>query len=504
MNSFDADLADVDPEVAEAMAAELNRQQSTLEMIASENFAPLAVLEAQGSVLTNKYAEGYPGRRYYGGCEHVDVIEQLAIDRAKALFGAEFANVQPHSGAQANAAVMTALLEPGDTILGLDLAHGGHLTHGMRLNFSGKLYNVVAYHVDRDDRPGRHGRGRSGWPPSTAEGDHRGLVGLPAAARFRRVPDDRRRGRRLADGGHGPFRRPRRGRAAPVAGAVCRRRDHHDAQDPRRATRRHHPGEAGVRQEDQLGGVPGSAGRAAGARHRGQGGGAEDRRQRRSSPSGSSACCRGREDPRRAAVGADCAARGRTVLTGGTDVHLVLVDLCELRTRRQAGRGPAARDRHHREPQRGAVRPASADGDLGVCGSVPRRWPPVVSAPRTSPRSPTSSPARCSRTPTARSWRTCVPAWRCWRRSTRSTRTRTDLTLPGRNTALPCPCPASSCPQSVSSCPQVVRSCPQVVRSCPQVAWLSSRTVRGRSGTRHRHHKRCGSCEPRVRRRHGR
>jgi len=120
-------------------------------MIASENFAPVAVLQAQGSVLTNKYAEGYPGRRYYGGCEHVDVVEQLAIDRVKALFGAEAANVQPHSGAQANAAAMFALLEPGDTILGLDLAHGGHLTHGMRINFSGKLYNVVPYHVGESD-----------------------------------------------------------------------------------------------------------------------------------------------------------------------------------------------------------------------------------------------------------------------------------------------------------------------------------------------------------------
>ncbi|WP_116051761.1 serine hydroxymethyltransferase [Amycolatopsis palatopharyngis] len=147
-SSFTADLATVDPDVAAAVAAELDRQQSTLEMIASENFAPVGVLEAQGSVLTNKYAEGYPGRRYYGGCEHVDVVEQLAIDRAKELFGAEHANVQPHSGAQANAAAMVAMLEPGDTILGLDLAHGGHLTHGMRINFSGKLYNVVAYHVD--------------------------------------------------------------------------------------------------------------------------------------------------------------------------------------------------------------------------------------------------------------------------------------------------------------------------------------------------------------------
>ncbi|NGN92011.1 serine hydroxymethyltransferase [Nocardioides sp. KC13] len=146
-----ASLADLDPEVRQQIDAELSRQQQTLEMIASENFAPAAVMEAQGSVLTNKYAEGYPGRRYYGGCEHVDVIEQLAIDRLKALFSAEYANVQPHSGAQANAAAMFALLEPGDTILGLSLAHGGHLTHGMKINFSGRLYQVVPYEVSRED-----------------------------------------------------------------------------------------------------------------------------------------------------------------------------------------------------------------------------------------------------------------------------------------------------------------------------------------------------------------
>ena len=146
---FNRPLEEVDPEIAEALRGELERQQGTLEMIASENFVPRAVLECQGSVLTNKYAEGYPGRRYYGGCEWVDVSEQLAIDRAKALFGAEHANVQPHSGSQANAAVYHALLEPGDTIMGLSLAHGGHLTHGMRLNVSGRLYKVVAYEVDR-------------------------------------------------------------------------------------------------------------------------------------------------------------------------------------------------------------------------------------------------------------------------------------------------------------------------------------------------------------------
>ena len=144
------DLATFDPEVHAAIVDELARQRNTLEMIASENFVPRAVLEAQGSVLTNKYAEGYPGKRYYGGCEHVDVVETLAQERAKEVFGAKFANVQPHSGAQANAAVLMALAEPGDTILGLNLAHGGHLTHGMKINFSGRLYNVAAYEVEKD------------------------------------------------------------------------------------------------------------------------------------------------------------------------------------------------------------------------------------------------------------------------------------------------------------------------------------------------------------------
>jgi hypothetical protein len=143
-------LAELDPEVANAIAGELSRQRNTLEMIASENFVPRAVLQAQGSVFTNKYAEGYPGRRYYGGCEHADVVEDLARDRAKALFGADFANVQPHAGAQANAAVLMALANPGDKIMGLSLAHGGHLTHGMHLNFSGKLYEVAAYEVEPD------------------------------------------------------------------------------------------------------------------------------------------------------------------------------------------------------------------------------------------------------------------------------------------------------------------------------------------------------------------
>lgn len=150
MSTFLSPLSEVDPEIAAVLAQELGRQRNTLEMIASENFVPRAVLEAQGSVLTNKYAEGYPGRRYYGGCEFVDIAERLAIERAKSLFGAAYANVQPHSGASANAAVMSAIAQPGDRILGLSLDHGGHLTHGMRLNFSGKLYEAHAYGVNEE------------------------------------------------------------------------------------------------------------------------------------------------------------------------------------------------------------------------------------------------------------------------------------------------------------------------------------------------------------------
>src|SRR5581483_9896024 len=147
---FSASLAESDPEIADAIGRELSRQQHEIELIASENIVSRAVLEAQGSVMTNKYAEGYPGHRYYGGCEFVDVAETLAQERAKALFGAEHANVQPHAGAQANMAAYFALLNPGDTAMGLNLSQGGHLTHGLPANFSGKLYNFVPYGVDRE------------------------------------------------------------------------------------------------------------------------------------------------------------------------------------------------------------------------------------------------------------------------------------------------------------------------------------------------------------------
>ena len=277
---FNRPLAEVDPEIAEVLGKELERQQRTLEMIASENFAPLAVLECQGSVLNNKYAEGYPGKRYYGGCEFVDVAEQLAIDRAKALFGSEHANVQPHSGAQANAAVYHALLQPGDTLMGLELAHGGHLTHGMKINVSGRLYNIVAYHVDREtslidmdevQRLAEEHRPKmivAGWSAYPRQLDFE---------RFRAIADSVG-AYLMVDMAH--FAGLVASGSASLAGPVRRRDHHHDPQDDRRRPRRHDPVTRGVRQEDRLRGVPRPAGRPVGAHHRRQGGGAPDRRDR--------------------------------------------------------------------------------------------------------------------------------------------------------------------------------------------------------------------------------
>ena len=277
---FNRPLSEVDPEIAEVLRGELEREQRTLEMIASENFVPRAVLECQGSVLTNKYAEGYPGRRYYGGCEWVDVSEQLAIDRAKALFGAEHANVQPHSGAQANTAVYHALLEPGETIMGLSLAHGGHLTHGMKINVSGRLYDIAAYEVDREsslidmDEVARIARERrpkmllAGWSAYPRQLDF---------ARFREIADevgallmvDMAHFAGLVAAGLHPnpiefgadvvTTTTHKTLGGPRAGVILCRRS-----TPRRSTRRSSR----------------PAGRPARARDRGQGGGLQDRRQR--------------------------------------------------------------------------------------------------------------------------------------------------------------------------------------------------------------------------------
>ena len=184
-------LAEADPEIAAAIDHEIRRQHEGLEMIASENFVSQAVLEAVGSVFTNKYAEGYPGKRYYGGCEFADVVENLARDRAKQLFGAEHANVQPHSGSQANAAAYMALINPGDTILGLDLAHGGHLTHGHKLSFSGKLYRTTFLRVEKGHGAHRLRQARGHCRTREAQADHRRRQRLPADHRLRPYAPDR-------------------------------------------------------------------------------------------------------------------------------------------------------------------------------------------------------------------------------------------------------------------------------------------------------------------------
>ncbi|WP_344021285.1 serine hydroxymethyltransferase [Pseudonocardia kongjuensis] len=342
MNStFGASLADADPEVAKAVDAELARQRDTLEMIASENFAPVAVLEAQGSVLTNKYAEGYPGRRYYGGCEHVDVVEQLAIDRARELFGAEYANVQPHSGAQANAAAMAALLQPGDGILGLDLAHGGHLTHGMKLNFSGRLYRVSAYHVDAAtglvdmaevERVARAEQPKliiAGWSAYPRELDFAG---------FRRIADevgallmvDMAHFAGLVAAGEHPSPVPyadvvtsttHKTLGGPRGGLILARAEH-----AKKLASAVFPGQQGGPLEHVI------AAKAVALRIAGTEEFAE--RQRRT--------VQGARLLAERLVAADCADAGIRVLTGGTDVHLVLVDLVNSELD-----GRAAEDRLH-------------------------------------------------------------------------------------------------------------------------------------------------------------
>ena len=220
---FWADLATEDPEIAQVVRDEEERSRSHLELIASESYPSLAVLQATGSILTGKYAEGYPGRRYYGGCEVVDVAENLARDRAKELFGAEHANVQPHAGAQANMAVYHALLERGDTVMGLALDQGGHLTHGSPVNFSGQYYNFVAYHVDREthliDMDEVAALAREHRPKMIVTG----ATAYPRIWDFAALPRDCRRGRRHPDDRYGPLRRAGGGRRAPIADPASRR-----------------------------------------------------------------------------------------------------------------------------------------------------------------------------------------------------------------------------------------------------------------------------------------
>ncbi len=214
MNRLHSSLKELDPEIYAAVENEERRQSTGLELIASENFTYRAVLEATGSVFTNKYAEGYPGRRYYGGCEFVDVVENLAIERAKKLFGAEHVNVQPHSGSQANMAVYLTVLKPGDTILGMNLSHGGHLTHGHPLNFSGKYYHIVPYGVRKDteviDYDELASLARQHKPKLIVVG----ASAYPRTIEFERIARDCQGNRRDDDGGYRPYCRSRCNRAS--------------------------------------------------------------------------------------------------------------------------------------------------------------------------------------------------------------------------------------------------------------------------------------------------
>ncbi|UBH05665.1 serine hydroxymethyltransferase [Leucobacter sp. Psy1] len=336
-------LADLDPEVAGRIDLELARQRDGLEMIASENHTAQAVMEAQGSVLTNKYAEGYPGRRYYGGCEHVDVIEQLAIDRVASLFGAAYANVQPHSGAQANAAVMHALIRPGDTILGLDLAHGGHLTHGMKINFSGRLYNVAAYGVTEDtltidmdevERLAHEHRPQlivAGWSAYPRQLDFERFRAIADAVGAFLMVDMAHFAGLVATGLH-PSPVPHahvvtstthKTLAGPRGGIILS----NDPEIAKKINSAVFPGQQGGPLEHVIAGKAVAFGIAAGADFR-------ERQER--TLAGARILADRLSAP-------DVAARGIRVLTGGTDVHLVLVDLRDSSLNGQEGEDLLAR-----------------------------------------------------------------------------------------------------------------------------------------------------------------
>ena len=386
-----APLAEVDPDIAELLGKELDRQRDTLEMIASENFVPRAVLQAQGSVLTNKYAEGLPGRRYYGGCEYVDVVENIARDRAKALFGADFANVQPHSGAQANAAVLHALMSPGERLLGLDLANGGHLTHGMKLNFSGKLYENAFYGVDPVthlvDMDVVRARAREFRPKVIVAGWSAYPRILDFAA-FRSIADevdaklwvDMAHFAGLVAVGLHPSPVPHAdvvsttihktiggGRSGMILGKQEYAKGINSAVFPGQQGGPLMHIIAGKAVALKIAGTPEFA----------------DRQQRTLS---------GARIVADRLQAADVAKAGVSVVSGGTDVHLVLVDL-PLPARRPGRRGPAPRRRHHGQPQRGPQRPTAPDGDLRLAdrdaGAATR-----ASATRSSRRLPISSPRR--------------------------------------------------------------------------------------------------------------
>ena len=354
-----AGLAEVDPADRRAAQQELERQRGQIELIASENFTWPSVLEAVGSVPTNKYAEGYPGKRYYGGCEIVDQIEQTAIDRAKELFGAEHANVQPHAGAQTNMAVYMAALQPGDTILSLELAHGGHLTHGLKVNFSGRLYTIAHYGVSRETNVVDYDEVLRLAKERAPEADRLRRQRVSAHGRHRRVPEDRGRGRRAAALRHGALRRARRGRPAPEPGRRLRLRHVDDAQDAGRARARASSSARRSTRRRSTARSSRDAGRSARAHDRGEGDVLQDRDDRRV-PRLPAAGARERG---RALRDAD---RGRPRRPHRRHRHAPAPARPALDGLDGQGRGgAAARGQAHGEPQHGSVRRAAADGRVG-------------------------------------------------------------------------------------------------------------------------------------------
>ena len=358
---FTATLAEVDPEIAAAVKAELGRQQHEIELIASENIVSRAVLEAQGSVLTNKYAEGYPGKRYYGGCEYVDVAESLAIERAKRLFDCGFANVQPHSGAQANGAVMLALLQPGDTILGMSLDAGGHLTHGARPAMSGKWFNAVQYGVRKEDGLIDYRRGRAAGARAQAQADHRRRLGLFALHRLRPLP--RRSPMRSAPSSWSTWRTsPGWSRPAcipsPLPHAhVVTTTTHKTLRGP---ARRHDPRQRrGLAKKINSAVFPGLQGGplmhviAAKAVAFGEALRPEFKLYAQNVVANAKA------------LAAVMTERGCAIVSGGTDNHLMLVDLRPKGVKGNAAAEALGARRHHLQQERRAVRSREADRHLG-------------------------------------------------------------------------------------------------------------------------------------------
>ena len=357
---FTKPVAEVDPEIAEVLKDEAARQERTLEMIASENFVPQAVLDCQGSVLTNKYAEGYPGKRYYGGCEYVDVAEQLAIDRAKAIFGADHVNVQPHSGAQANSAAYMALLDPGDRILGMKLDHGGHLTHGMKINFSGLYFDIVAYGVREEDSRLDMDELQQIAEDSKPKLIIAGWSAYPRQLDFQRFREiaDSVGAILMADMAHFAGLVAAEEHPSPVpycdvvtttthktlgggrGGMILCREEY-----AKKIDSRVFPGHQGGPLMHNIAGKAVTFKIAQSDLFR--------ERQRRT-----------REGA--AVLAEEMISAGVNVLTGGTDVHLVLADLRESELDGKQAEDRLARDRHHREPQRGAVRPAAAGRIVGA------------------------------------------------------------------------------------------------------------------------------------------